>query len=267
VKLSGIAGGVWLYREEMVAAVRAGFRVLVLDTTGDRRDDPATAPLGWDSLTGEVVRAIDRHGERALLWGTSFGSVLAMATAARHPDRVAGLLLCHPPDPLRPPPFHRAFLSWLRSRPHPERIAASTFRAAFVVLNGWELLAPKTLSRLPRLAREALTARTPGSTVIRKLELLFEDDPGLPPAAAAIPAAIIAGRWDAVATPGAARAMADRLPDARLHWLAFSGHAGAYSRAKAYKRIAINELHRLSEHSEGSAQRAPREPTPTPGGL
>jgi len=119
VKLSGIAGGVWLYREEMVAAVRAGFRVLALDTTGDRRDDPATAPLGWDSLTEEVVTTIDRHGGHAVLWGTSFGSILAMATAARHPDRVAGLLLCHPPDPRRPPPLHRTFLRWLRSRPHP----------------------------------------------------------------------------------------------------------------------------------------------------
>jgi pimeloyl-ACP methyl ester carboxylesterase len=246
VKLSGIAGGVWLYREEMVAAVRAGFRVIALDTTGDRRDDPATAPLTWAALTREVVSAVERYGEQAILWGTSFGSVLAMATAARHPDRVAGLLLCHPPDPRRPPPFHRSFLGWLRSRPDPERIAASTFRAAFVALNGWELLAPGTLARLPALARDSLTANTPGSTVIQKLTLLFEDDPGLPPANASIPAAILAGRWDAVVTPRAARAIADRLPGSHLHWLGFSGHAGAYSRATTYKRIAVNELQRLT---------------------
>jgi pimeloyl-ACP methyl ester carboxylesterase len=246
VKLAGIAGGVWLYREEMVAAVGAGFRVLALDTTGDRSDDPATAPLGWDSLTDEVVRAVDRHGERAVLWGTSFGSVLATATAARHPDRVSGLLLCHPPDPGCPPPFHRTFFRWLKSRPQPERIAASIFRAAFVALNGWEILAPKTLVRLPELAREARTAQTPGSTVLQKLSLLFEEDPGLPPASAPIPAAIIAGRWDSITTPAAARAIAHRLPGARLHWLSFSGHAGAYSRAATYKRIAIEELRRLT---------------------
>ena len=248
VKLSGIAGGVWLYREEMVAAVRAGFRVLALDTTGDRSDDPATAPLDWDSLTDEVVRAIVRHGERAVLWGTSFGSVLAMATAARHPDRVAGLLLCHPPAPGHPPPLRRAFLRWLRSRPHPERFAASAFRAAFVAFNGWEILAPKTLARLPMLAREVLTARTPGSTMIQKLELLFESDPGPPPPSSAIPSAIIAGRWDAFATPRAARALANQLPSARLHWLSFSGHAGAYSRPNTYTRIAIKELQRLTRN-------------------
>jgi pimeloyl-ACP methyl ester carboxylesterase len=248
VKLAGVAGGVWLYREEMVAATTAGFRVVALDTTGDRRDDPATAPLDWDSLTEEVARALEAHGERAILWGTSFGAVLALATAARHPERVAGLLLSHPPDPRRPPGLHRAVFRWLKNRRHPERIAASAFRAAFVVLNGWEILAPKTLARLPTLARESLTASTPGSTVLRKLELLFEDDPGLPPSGARIPTAIIAGKWDTVVTPRAAPALAGRLPGARLRLMGCSGHAGAYSRARTYNRIAVEELRRLSAH-------------------
>jgi pimeloyl-ACP methyl ester carboxylesterase len=248
VKLAGIAGGVWIHREEMTAAAKAGFHVLALDTTGERRDDPAMGPITWDSLAEEVVKAVDRHGERAILWGTSFGSALAMATAARHPDRVSGLLLCHPPDPGHPPRYHRAFLRWLESRPYPERIAASAYRAAFVTLNGWELLSPNTLTRLPALAVEVLTANTPPPTVLQKLHLLVEDDPGLIPTNPPIPTSIIAGRWDAIVTPSAARAIANRYRHARLHWLGFSGHAGAYSRTHTYNRIAVEELRRLSAH-------------------
>jgi pimeloyl-ACP methyl ester carboxylesterase len=44
------------------------------------------------------VKAIDSlSAPRAVLWGTSFGSLVALATAARHPERVSGLLLSHPP--------------------------------------------------------------------------------------------------------------------------------------------------------------------------
>jgi pimeloyl-ACP methyl ester carboxylesterase len=122
VKIAGVAGGVGLYEEEMEAAARAGFRVAALDTTGDRRDDPMTAPLTWDVLGDEVAAAIERTGSgRAILWGTSYGCLVALAAAARHPDRVAGLLLCHPPDPRRSPGLYRRLEAWAKRRANPTR--------------------------------------------------------------------------------------------------------------------------------------------------
>jgi len=246
VKLAGVAGGVGLYREEMDHAVAEGYRVAGLDTSGDRRDDPAPFPLTWDSLAGEVAEAVGRLGDRAVLWGTSFGSVLALATAARHPERVSGLLLCHPPHPGRPPRVHAALHGWLVRRPSAERRAVAAFRVAFVVLNGWELVTPSVLARLPALARESRRAATPGSTILRKLDLLWNHDAGLPPLDASIPTTVVAGRWDGIAPFSGARDLVKRLPGARLRELSFSGHAGAYSRPRAYQRIVAEELHSVA---------------------
>jgi len=69
VKLAGITGGVRLYDEEVEAVASAGFRVVALDVTGDRHDDPAKQPLDWDSYAREVVDAIQgTQADRAILW-------------------------------------------------------------------------------------------------------------------------------------------------------------------------------------------------------
>jgi pimeloyl-ACP methyl ester carboxylesterase len=223
-------------------AVSRGFRVAGLDTTGDRRDDPAPAPPTWESLSGEVAGAVERLGGPAVLWGTSFGCVLALATAARHPERVSGLLLCYPPLPGRVPRLHAALHGWLLKRPALERRAMASFRVAFVVLNGWELVTPGVLVRLPALARESWRAATPGTTILRKLDLLWNHDVGLPSPDAPIPTVVVAGRWDGIAPFSGARDLVERLPGARLRELPFSGHAGAYSRPRTYHRIVVEEL-------------------------
>src|SRR5262249_23200836 len=56
VKLAGLAGGVGLLQAQAERVAREGFRVALLDTGGDRADDPAPGPIGWDFLAGEVVR-------------------------------------------------------------------------------------------------------------------------------------------------------------------------------------------------------------------
>ena len=125
VKLAGAAGGVGLYREEVDRARTAGFRVAELDLTGDRRDDPAPGPVTWDSLAGEVVQALDdMESTRAVLWGTSFGALVGLATAARRPERVRGLLLCAPPAPGWRPRLPLAALRHAETRRRPERVCA-----------------------------------------------------------------------------------------------------------------------------------------------
>lgn len=247
VKLSGIAGGVRLYDEEIAAVVAAGFRVAALDTSGDRRDDPAPGPLTWDLLASEVEAAIDRAGaDRAVLWGTSFGCLVVLATAARRPARVRGLLLSHPPDPLRRRATFVALLRWAEKRRRPDLTARILFTMGFGGLTLWEGLSPLLWPRLPSLLRASFEAATPPSTVRRKLELLFGEEPGYPPAEASIPCEIIAGAWDLVAPVSGARRVAAHLPGARVTVMGHSGHAGAYARPYAYHRVAIEALARFS---------------------
>jgi pimeloyl-ACP methyl ester carboxylesterase len=259
VKLAGAAGGVGLYHEEVGAARAAGYRVAELDLSGDRRDDPAPAPLSWDSVASEVARALDRlDARRAVLWGTSFGSLVGLATAARYPERVRALLLCAPPEPGWRPRFPLLILRHASTRRRPARVATRWFNLGFALRNGWDFFNPSALARLPALARASWEARTPASTIHAKLCLLFHDHPGLPDPERKIPCSIIAGAWDTVTSPGASRRLAAMLPGSRLHRLRFAGHSCAYSRPRSYARRVLEELRRLSESSRaGGAGRSP----------
>jgi len=247
VKLAGIAGGIRLYDEEIAATVAAGFRVAALDISGDRLDDPAPGPLDFALYAEEVEEAIDRAlTARAVLWGTSFGCLVALAAAARHPERVSGLLLSHPPDPLWRPRLHRALLDWTEGRPRADLVARVMFSVAFLGMTSWEGLSPALWVRLPALLRASLEAATPPATVRRKLELLFRDEPGLPPPDAAIPVEIVAGAWDLVAPPAGARRLASRIPGARVQVIGYAGHAGAYTRPRVHLDAVLAALGRLA---------------------
>jgi pimeloyl-ACP methyl ester carboxylesterase len=247
VKLAGIAGGTGLYEEEMAAAAAAGFRVAALDTTGDRADDPAPGPITWDALAADVGRGLDALGsERGVLWGTSFGSLVALAFAARSPERVAGLLLCHPPEPGRLPRPQAAAIRWAAARKDPERAARALFAVGFNLLMSWEGVYPSTLLRVPGLLRASREAATPARTLLEKLKLLDGDAPGLPAPEARIPVSIVAGTWDTLAPLSGAKRLAASIPGARLAAMRFSGHSGAYSRPRAYSRLMVRELKSLA---------------------
>jgi len=245
VKLAGIAGGTGLYREEMEAAAGAGYRVIALDTRGDRHDDPSGSPLSWDGFAAEIAGGLDAAGaDRAVLWGTSFGCLVALAAAARLPTRVSGLLLCHPPDPLFRPARYLRLLDWAERQPRSDLAARLLFSAGFITLTSWEGAMPRLWPRLPSLLSASIEAATPPSTVRRKLQLLFRDDPGLP-SNPSLPVEIVAGAWDLVAPLSGARRLAACLPSSRVTVMGFSGHAGAYTRPVTYRRVVLDALSRL----------------------
>jgi pimeloyl-ACP methyl ester carboxylesterase len=245
IKVAGLAGGVGLYREAVDAVRAAGFRVGELDTTGDRADDPAGAPISYDSLAAEVLEAIDRSAApRAILWGTSFGALVCLAAAARGGDRVSGLLLCSPPPPDWRPATYLRILRWASRQQRPERISSRAFQVSFLLMTGWEFLSPVALRRLPSLVRASRDAATPHSTVYSKLRLLFEDRPAIPDPCP--PAAIVTGAWDPVTPRTCSDRLAALLPGSRLQMLRFVGHSCAYARPHAYARHLVEALRRLS---------------------
>ncbi len=248
VKLPGLAGGVELYREEIDAAVAAGFRIAALDNTGDRADDPARRPITWELLIDEAAAAVDRAGDGpAILWGTSFGCLTALAAAAHRPERVRGLLLCVPPDPGRLPALHRRSVELALGCPDPGRGSRIALALGMVLFCGWEFLAPPAMRRLRSLWRASCEAATPHSTIRDKFGLLLDGAPAREPVSA--PVSIVAGGWDLLTPCRGARRLVGRLPDSRLHVFRASGHALAWSRPRGYARAAVEELERLSRAS------------------
>jgi pimeloyl-ACP methyl ester carboxylesterase len=97
VFLHSLAGntGQW---EAQLAHLRRSRRAVALDWRGHGRSGaPATEDWRMEALAGDVAAAVDRLGlRRFALVGHSAGGLVASFYAARHPDRVAGLLLLDP---------------------------------------------------------------------------------------------------------------------------------------------------------------------------
>jgi pimeloyl-ACP methyl ester carboxylesterase len=254
VKLAGVAGGVALYREECDAARAAGFRVAAADLSGDRADDPAPQVLTWDFLAAEVARSVDAvGGGPAILWGTSFGTLVALAAAARWPGRVRGLLLCHPPERTAIRPSLERLFRWVERRDASDLTRRVLVSGAFAYLGGWEAVYPGLPARAPRLLRAGARARTPSTTVREKLHLLWSESPGLPAPGLWPKTSIVAGAWDRVAPPDGAKRLAARMTGAALHVMPRTGHGTAWTHARSYNALCVQELRRIAGNLTPSA--------------
>ncbi len=77
-----------------VPALAARFRVVLYDGRGQGQSDKPEGPYLPDQHARDLVGLLDALGlERAHLLGLSNGGVIAMSVAARHPERVASLVL------------------------------------------------------------------------------------------------------------------------------------------------------------------------------
>ena len=74
--------------------VEMGFRVLMLDLRGHGRSERPPRGYALDDFVDDLDRLLESHGGPGpyQLFGNSFGGTVAYAYAARHPDRVAGLV-------------------------------------------------------------------------------------------------------------------------------------------------------------------------------
>jgi pimeloyl-ACP methyl ester carboxylesterase len=247
VVLPGAAGGIGLFRPNLEAAARAGSRMFGVDLAGDRGDDPR-GEFFWQGYVAEVEEVLDHlHLEAPILWGNSFGAILALEFQRQRPDRVGGLILFGTPWP---PPMRRLAERLL---PHATRPgggglpAKLIFRSVFLPCAAWEFYRPASWKQLPRLLREAIDAATPDVTLAGKLRLLFEETPGPFELPAGLPALLIRGRHDPFASADGSRAIARNDPRARIVELPGAGHSACWSSQAAHDRAVVEFLAELRD--------------------
>ena len=89
VLIPGLQGR-WEYMRATVEALSGFFRVITFSLEG----------TDYDSYADQVARALDQAGvDRAVVCGVSFGGLIAVRFASRHPARSAMLVLASTPRP------------------------------------------------------------------------------------------------------------------------------------------------------------------------
>ncbi len=84
------------------------FRVVTVDPRGNGRSDRPTGPGSYDDevVIGDAIAVLDELGiQKAVLVGVCYSAWLALANAARNPDRVQGVVAIAPYARDRTPPF------------------------------------------------------------------------------------------------------------------------------------------------------------------
>jgi proline iminopeptidase len=259
-------------------------RLVYLDNRGRGRSDPGVGPAPY-TIERDVadVEAVRRAlgAERIVLYGRSYGGMVAQAYALTHPARVQALILSNTLDGARAWQEEyiegtHAFLArqfperWERIvRLHEARTPAaadthanlfgplaemyhydlgndSTYRAGMLAVSE-----PGVPIHSPAVYR-AMIGPDPEWRIegtLAGVELL----PRLP--AVAVPALVLAGRYDRICPPSAARRIARALPDARLVVFERSGHRPELEQADAwYAEIEGFLRGRLDEPAPGGAR-------------
>ncbi len=205
------------------------YRVLRYDRRGYGRSVPHDGPFDMSAQVGDLVCLL--AGRLAVLIGHSYGGNVALATAARHPELVAGVVIYETPLSWEPWwPGTTAGASAIKAAGKPQE-AAEAFMRRLVGDARWEALPERT-----RQAR-----RAEGRALVEELADLRENRPW---DAASIDTPVVAG----YGTNGAAHhqqgmaQVAQAIEGARLVPLEGCGHGAPYSNADTFRRLLVDPL-------------------------
>ncbi|MFE5738818.1 alpha/beta fold hydrolase [Streptomyces celluloflavus] len=207
------------YAELIPALAASGHRVVAPDYPGSGRTPRAADPLTLDGLADALVAEAVRGGlETFTLIGFSLGTAVSVRVAARHPERVRGLILTAG----LARPDHRANIwldLWLRLLDRSDYAGFAQARAlsglSAEYLNGLSpaalaaVLDPDPDSPPPGSAEQTALVRTVDTTA---------DLPGI-----SVPALVIATTLDALLHPSHSRYLAEHIPNAEYAEIA-TGH-------------------------------------------
>lgn len=219
----------------------AGWRTVRPDLPGAGRSRRVEGPLSVERWVRALMRVCGATGiERAHVVAHSLGTILAFHLAVLEPKLVRSLALfgplLAPPDANRGPIRARGEKARREGEAGMQEIADALVQSA---------TSAETRSRRPAAVaavRESLMRQCPDGYA-RSCEALAEAQPA-DVARIACPALLVTGDEDAVAPPQAVRAIAERIPGARVEVLARCGHWTVYEKPEECAELLRRFLER-----------------------
>ncbi|HEX7119836.1 MAG TPA: alpha/beta fold hydrolase [Longimicrobiales bacterium] len=240
-------GGLW---DEQIERLPDRWRWIAPDLRGFGRSAPGApaGPLAMDEYADDLVALLDRLDvPAATVCGVSMGGYVAFALWRRHPDRVHAVVLCDTRAAADTEAARRARVQLAI------RVQREGARAAA------DAMLPKLLSAATRRERPEIEARlrsmiesTAPESIVRGLEGLADraDSTDLLPTIT-VPTLVLHGAEDATVPVDEARAMAERIPGARLRVIEGAGHLPNVERPAAFDRELVHFLEATGARGAG----------------
>ncbi|TDC58063.1 alpha/beta fold hydrolase [Actinomadura sp. KC345] len=214
-----LSSAMWLAQREGLAN---RFRVITPDLRGFGGSVLGDDEPSVDAMADDVAAVFRRLGVgRAVVGGLSMGGYVAMALCRRHPDLVLGLVLAATraaadAEAVREVRLRQAgrleaddSTQVLVDEVLPGLVGPTTIRQRALVYGRVRGLVQATPPRAAAWAQRAMAGRAEAFDTLRSVR---------------VPALVMVGDEDALATEDEARAMADALPNAELLVIPRSGH-------------------------------------------
>jgi len=223
------------------------FHAASWDARGYGASDDYDGALNFGDFGGDIIRVLDHfNSERAHLVGLSMGGLIAFDFHASHPDRVATLTICD-------------------SMPGMTGLSAEA-RREFIRIRQEPLLNGKEPRDIAPMVAKTLVGKSaqPGSfeRLVASMSALHKDSYLKTIVATTnyarklelenirVPTHIVVGEEDTLTPPALSRAMAARIPDARLTVIKGAGHLSNIEQPEAFNEAVLAFL---LEHRERAA--------------
>ncbi|WP_426956684.1 alpha/beta fold hydrolase [Muricoccus radiodurans] len=199
--------------------------LLALDARGHGASARPPGPYTTDLMADDVAAVLDEAGwDRAIIAGCSMGGSIALAFAARHPGRTAGLVAMDTTDWYGPD----APAAWSQRA----ETARQQGMAALIPFQRDRWLSPAFLASNPQVQarQEAVFVANDVAAYAASCAMLGTMDNRAATATIRAPAVILVGEQDYATPPAMAEAVAARIPGATFRILEGARHLSPLER-------------------------------------
>ena len=236
--LHGWAGSsrLWHFQRELSDTCR----LVIPDLAGHGRSGAPEVGYLLEDLASDIVTLFERLDLKdALLLGWSLGSQVALAAFPQLRERISGLVLVSATPRFTATDGYPHGLSANELRGMELRLKRDFNRTMGEFFRGMFAAGELTREQEERINREIVMGGELPEPAVTRAALAILSTADLREMLPSIdrPVLLIHGSVDAICPPGAARYMAERLPDARLVLFDGAGHAPCLSRPEEFNAI------------------------------